>query len=101
MAKAHSVIVGTKFRGDQAMTAIAKMRPGDAVHLEREPDNAYDRNAVSCYYLGIHVGYIPRKVNPAIAQAMDKGSMPTARVQTIPLFSGQTLSREPCMEILW
>lgn len=96
-----SVIVGTKFRGDQAMSAIAKMRPGDVVELRRERENAYDSDAVACRYLGIHVGYLPRRVNVPIARAMDDGAQLTARVEQIPLFSGRRIEREPRLQISW
>ena len=75
MAEITSVIVGTKFRGQEAIDAIARMQPGDTVRLEREPENKYDLNAVSCHYLGRHVGYIPKLVNPRLAAAMDRGEI--------------------------
>ncbi len=73
MRSATTVIVGTGFRGSAALRAVEQMRPGDVVRLQREPDNRHDRNAVACYFLGEHVGYIPRLTNPRIAQALDAG----------------------------
>lgn len=101
MPEIFSAVVGTKFRGSQAIEAIAKMRPGDAVQLVREADNAFDRNAVACHYLGVHVGYVPRQANPTVAAAMDGGATPTATVDKTPLFSRGRIEREPLLTISW
>ena len=64
-------IVGTHFRGSEAKRIANSLEEGDAVQLEREPDNQYDANAVACYAQGEHIGYIPAANNTALALAMD------------------------------
>ena len=80
----HTCIVGTRFRGAEAITAIRHMRLNSPVRLEREPHNPHDPLAVACYFKGVHVGYIPRQANERIAQALDHGALVTAIVETPP-----------------
>lgn len=80
----HTCIVGTRFRGADAITAIRQMRPNSPVRLEREPHNPFDALAVACYFRGVHVGFIPRQANERIAQALDRGALVTAIVETPP-----------------
>ena len=95
-----SVVVGTKHRGQEAIDAIAKMRAGDKVRLEREPTNPYDRYAVRCYFLGVFVGFIPKTVNPRIAPQMDAGAITTAVVQEPPVVRrGNFIQVEPKLRI--
>ena len=77
----QTVIVGTRWRGEAALSALARMKPGDAIRLEREVGNGYDYAAIACHFHGLHVGFIPRQVNAPIAQAMDAGAIATAVVE--------------------
>jgi len=45
----------------------------DVLEAIREPENAYDRNAVALYLGGRQVGYVPRGDAFEIARHMDKG----------------------------
>lgn len=56
----RTVIVGTLYRGPEAVAALARLRPGDRVRLVREPGNRADPDAVAVYRGKFHVGYIPR-----------------------------------------
>lgn len=76
-----TVIVGTRWRGDRALAAIAGMKPGDTVQLVRESGNRHDGYAVACHYRGLHVGYIPRQANMPVAAALDRGAVVTAIVE--------------------
>lgn len=78
MSEHATVIVGTKFQGKAALQALARMKPGETARLERVLDNPHDPNAVSVYYLGVMVGWIPRQANPPIARAFDRSSAVTA-----------------------
>lgn len=60
---------------DGALQIIARLRGGDELALEREPDNPHDRNAVAVRDLRTlrKLGYVPRADAPAVAKAMDSG----------------------------
>lgn len=77
----ETIIVGTRWRGEAALSALARMKPGDAIRLEREVGNRHDYAAIACHFHGLHVGFIPRQVNAPIAQAMDAGAIATAVVE--------------------
>ncbi len=103
-----TTIVGTVFRGPEARTACALMRPGDVVLLQREPANPHDRFAIACYYLGRHVGYLPRQVDPRVAEALDFGIAVTCTVREPPVVEpapakagGPRIRAEPKLTVEW
>ena len=57
-----------------------EMKAGDALTLVREPDNAYDANAVRVEWNGNRLGYIPRRENADVARQMDRGAAVKARI---------------------
>lgn len=59
------------------------MRVGDALRLEREPDNVHDARAISVLWRGHKLGYVPRAHNAALAWAMDRGENLDARVSRL------------------
>jgi hypothetical protein len=59
------------------------MRIGDALKLEREPDNVHDAGAISVQWRGHKLGYVPRAQNTALAWAMDRGERLDARVSRL------------------
>ncbi len=64
--------------------AFARLRPGDALALRREPENDYDARAVSIWSArGDKLGYVPRVENQALASLMDAGLRATARVEGV------------------
>lgn len=105
MTEISTVIVGTSFKGQQAVDAVGMMAVGQAVRLVRDRGNRYDANAVACHYLGISVGFVPRVANPRVAAAMDAGAEPVAFV-TAPATvnhgrSGLRVKVEPKIKISW
>ncbi|MDM7463805.1 MAG: HIRAN domain-containing protein [Tepidimonas taiwanensis] len=52
---------------------LARLGVGDAVHLVREPDNSHDPLAVRIDWGDVTLGYIPRRVNRDVAEALDAG----------------------------
>lgn len=80
-AEIPTCIVGTRWRGDRALAAIAGLAPGDTVQLKRDADNRHDAYAVSVHFRGLHVGYIPRQANMPVATALDRGAIVTAIVE--------------------
>ena len=71
------------FNYHQAPEVWRGMRIGDALRLEREPDNAYDGKAVRVEWQGHKLGYVPRTQNAALAWAMDRGETLSARVSRL------------------
>ncbi len=71
------------FNFHQAPEVWQGMRIGDALRLEREPDNAYDGKAVRVELRGHKLGYVPRAQNAALAWAMDRGEILNARVSRL------------------
>jgi HIRAN domain len=71
------------FNYHQAPEVWRGMRIGDALELEREPDNAYDARAVRVAWRGHKLGYVPRAQNAALAWAMDRGEILDARVSRL------------------
>jgi len=66
-------VAGICFRGDPA-EITAGLKQWDLLILKREPNNPYDRRAVKVLNQdGMHIGYIPRNRNEAIANLMDAG----------------------------
>ena len=63
--------------------AVENLRAGDPVVLRREPDNSFDRRAVSVWTAdGERLGYVPRIENKALANMMDGGLRVEAHVAT-------------------
>jgi hypothetical protein len=71
------------FNYHQAPGVWQAMRVGDALELEREPDNVHDARAISVCWQGHKLGYVPRAQNAALAWAMDRGERLDARVSRL------------------
>ena len=71
------------FKYHQAPEVWQGMRVGDALKLEREPDNVHDARAISVQWRGHKLGYVPRAQNAALAWAMDRGESLDARVSRL------------------
>ena len=71
------------FRYYAAHDAWRDMHVGDALELAREPDNAFDRNAVSVSWRGRKLGYVPRRENSALAWGLDRGARLRARISRL------------------
>lgn len=68
------------FRYYEGKRLWLEMKVGDALQLVREPENAYDANAVRVDWHGEKLGYVPRADNAALARFMDGGSQAGARI---------------------
>lgn len=71
------------FSYSQAPDVWQDMCIGDALSLEREPDNVHDIKAISVRWRGHKLGYVPRAQNAALARAMDRGENLDARVSRL------------------
>ena len=71
------------FNYHQAPEVWQGTRIGDALKLQREPDNVHDAGAISVQWRGHKLGYVPRAQNAALAWAMDRGESLDARVSRL------------------
>ena len=84
-------VAGVTFEGrqDLLMQLFIMQEAGQPLTglLEREPDNAYDPNAVKVYIDSLgrhHVGYIPKALAAHLAARMDAGeALPVVRARVI------------------
>jgi len=73
-----SPLAGSQFHA--LPDVVARIRVGDALTLQREPDNPHDANAIRVLWQGQMLGYVPRRENKTVARAMDRGEPLVARV---------------------
>jgi hypothetical protein len=64
-------LVGTKYRGPEAVKLLASLPNGEALTLKRDPNNQYDRNCVEVWARGVLIGFVPKTQNRDLAMAMD------------------------------
>ena len=75
-------VAGAAYHG--AAERAPRLRPGDGLELRRAPDNPYDARAIEVRTDdGAMLGYVPRIDNQALANLMDAGFRPTARVRAV------------------
>lgn len=82
-AEASIIVQQSPLAGFQFYDGKARwdeMKPGDALTLVRERDNAHDANAVRIEWNGSRLGYIPRRENSNVARQMDRGAPVKARI---------------------
>lgn len=66
-----SIVGSSFFKG--AGNWIAKLRPGQQLRVEREPQNRYDPNACGVFIFQQQLGYFPRGFAGEIAPHLDAG----------------------------
>jgi hypothetical protein len=71
------------FRYHAASAVWEELRVGDRLELSREPDNDHDGNAVSVWWRGSKLGYVPRRDNAALAWGIDRGERLLARISRL------------------
>jgi len=71
------------FRYHAAEEVWHELRVGDALRLEREPDNPHDPNAIAVTWRGRKLGYVPRRDNAALAWGLDRGAPLQARISRL------------------
>lgn len=76
MSNFETVLVGVNFRPIEAQARITQLEAGHVLTLEREPENAYDSNAVKVIdpTTDIFLGYIERTVAVELAPLLDEGA---------------------------
>lgn len=71
-----ATLVGAHFRGADVKALVETLDVGCAdFHLEREPDNAYDFNAIKVIWQSIHVGYVDAGCAAWLAAELDTGRL--------------------------
>jgi hypothetical protein len=85
MPTIRAALVGVGFRPKGTKEIVANLTLGEALDLEREPENAFDPNAIKVFECnGHHIGYIQRDVAEVLAQAMDSGHVPRVALRELP-----------------
>ncbi len=75
----ETYVAGTAYY--EARRVRAALRPGEALVLRREPDNAYDELAIEVFTgAGAKLGYVPRADNEPFARLLDAGKAVSAAV---------------------
>lgn len=66
-------VVGMHFRGTHAKEIAASLTPGDRLHIEREPENQFDANAIKVIHPPTEqfIGYIEATQAVWIASEID------------------------------
>jgi hypothetical protein len=59
---------------------LPRMQVGDTLDLVREAGNRHDRHAIRVEWRGHKLGYVPRRDNRAVAEALDRGDRLVARI---------------------
>ncbi len=78
-------IMGSSFYPG-ANVHIPRLRPGQQLRVEREPNNKYDANAVSLYIFNQKLGHLPRGLAAEIAPLIDAGVIVTVHKSRDPRF---------------
>jgi hypothetical protein len=76
-----SPLAGSQFH--QLDSVQADIAEGDVLELVRESDNPHDEKAIGVLWRGRMLGYVPRKENRVVANALDRGETLSARVTKI------------------
>lgn len=71
------------FQYHAGATVWNDLKVGDPLTLIREPDNPHDARAVRVEWRGVHLGYLPRVENEAVAAAMDRGERVEGRIAAL------------------
>jgi len=77
MTTFSTLLVGMHFRSVEAREIVSSLTEDSILLLEREPENAYDPNAIKVLFAlddrAVHLGYIAREDAAYIAPQMDEG----------------------------
>lgn len=77
----NTKIVGVTFEGRQ--DTIAGLRPGQPLELVRQPDNAFDPNAVAVFFGRLQLGFVRKAIAARIAPNIDAGERYRAEIKHI------------------
>jgi single-stranded-DNA-specific exonuclease len=77
----NTKVVGVSFEGRQDVAA--GLREGAALHLRRDPANAYDPNAVGVFFGTLQIGFLRKPIAARIAPNIDGGERYSAHVTAV------------------
>ena len=77
----NTKLAGVSFEGRQ--DTIAGLSPGAALELRRQPENAYDPNAIAVFHGTLQLGFIKREIAARIAPNIDGGERYRAEVTAV------------------
>ena len=77
----NTKIVGVTFEGRQDV--IAGLQPGAELELVRQPENAFDANAVAVHFGRLQLGFVKKAIAARIAPNMDAGERYRAEIKHI------------------
>jgi single-stranded-DNA-specific exonuclease len=77
----NTKIVGVTFEGRQDV--IAGLQPGAELDLVRQPQNAFDPNAVAVHFGRLQIGFVKKAIAARIAPNMDAGERYRAEIKHI------------------
>lgn len=67
----------------QLIDVRTRLRPGDVLRLQRQPDNRYDALAIEVYWQEFKLGYLPRRSNAVLARLLDAGHPIVAELHSL------------------
>jgi single-stranded-DNA-specific exonuclease len=77
----NTKIVGVTFEGRQDL--IAGLQPGQELDLVRQPENAFDANAIAVHFGRLQLGFVRKPIAARIAPNIDAGERYRAEVRHI------------------
>jgi single-stranded-DNA-specific exonuclease len=77
----NTKVVGVTFEGRQDL--IAGLQPGQALELVRQPENAFDPNAVAVHFGRLQLGFVRKPIAARIAPNIDAGERYRAEIKHI------------------
>jgi len=77
----NTKLAGVSFEGRQDV--VAGVRAGAALDLRRDPQNAYDPNAIGVWFGNLQLGFVKRGIAARIAPNIDAGERYTAEVTAV------------------
>lgn len=83
-------VVGVTFTNEDTgvprQSILAGMDRSEAVFLEREPTNQYDKNAVKVMTLHGQIGYVGKDYAAILSEMMDQGRTFKAKIDTLDFY---------------
>jgi hypothetical protein len=86
-AARHAILLQTSalagFQFHHGATLWPQLKAKQSVTLVREPDNAFDQNAIRVEWRGQKIGYVPRRENTVAAGLIDRGENLVASISAL------------------
>lgn len=80
-----AILRGLSFRPIDAKAYAGTLTEGDSLLIEREPENAFDPNAIKVLSpeRSLHIGYVAKEVAVELAPLMDEGRFFSCSVESV------------------